>query len=148
MARRLPGRRPGRPEEPAGRRPGSGDRPATRKGRRADDGRRATAPALPGRPPFRPEEAEELGRATSPATGKVYGLARVCRLWGLPRSTVYCRRYQRIIPIEQRPAPKKRGPLGPCSDEELVGYIRRILTESPFHGGGIGRYGRGCATGV
>jgi hypothetical protein len=31
---------------------------------------------------------------------------------------------------------KKRGPHGPCSDEELVGHIRRILTESPFHGEG------------
>jgi hypothetical protein len=30
----------------------------------------------------------------------------------------------------------KRGPQGPCSDEELVGHIRRILTESPFHGEG------------
>jgi transposase InsO family protein len=91
---------------------------------------------VPGRPPFRPEEAEELGRATSPATGKRYGLARVCRLWDLPRSTFYYQRHERTIPIEQRPAPSKRGPLGPCSDEELVGHIRRILTESPFHGEG------------
>jgi transposase InsO family protein len=28
------------------------------------------------------------------------------------------------------------GPLGACSDEELIGHIRRILTESPFHGEG------------
>src|SRR5262249_27803535 len=33
-------------------------------------------------------------------------------------------------PFEERPKPKKRGPLGACPDEELVGHIRRILTES------------------
>jgi transposase InsO family protein len=63
-------------------------------------------------------------------------LARVCRLWDLPRSTVYFRRHQESMPIKQRPEVKKRGPQGPCSDEELVGHIRRILTESPFHGEG------------
>jgi transposase InsO family protein len=54
----------------------------------------------------------------------------------LPRSTVYFQRHQRTIPLEERPEPKKRGPLGACPDEELVGHIRRILTESPFHGEG------------
>jgi hypothetical protein len=54
----------------------------------------------------------------------------------LPRSTLYFQRHQRTIPLEERPEPKKRGPLGACPDEELVGHIRRILTESPFHGEG------------
>jgi transposase InsO family protein len=54
----------------------------------------------------------------------------------LPRSTVYFRRHQRTVPVEERPEPKRRGPLGPGSDEELLGHIRRILTESPFHGEG------------
>jgi putative transposase len=91
---------------------------------------------VPGRPPFRPEEAEAVGQTVSPSTGQRYGLARVCRLWDLPRSTVYLRRHQATIPIDQRPEPKRRGPLGACSDEDLVGHIRRILTESPFHGEG------------
>jgi transposase InsO family protein len=91
---------------------------------------------VPGRPPFRPEEAEAVGQATSPSTGQRYGLARVCRLWDLPRSTVYFQRSQRTIPIEERPEAKRRGPLGACTDEDLVGHIRRILTESPFHGEG------------
>jgi hypothetical protein len=91
---------------------------------------------VPGRPPFRPEEAEAVGRSVSPSTGQRYGLARVCRLWDLPRSTVYLQRHQRAIPIEQRPEPSRRGPLGAGSDEQLIGYIRRILTESPFHGEG------------
>jgi hypothetical protein len=91
---------------------------------------------VPSRAPFRPEEAEAVGQAVSPSTGRRYGLARVCRTWDLPRSTLYFGRHQRTIPVEQRPEFKRRGPLGPCSDEELVGHIRRILTESPFHGEG------------
>jgi hypothetical protein len=63
-------------------------------------------------------------------------LARVCRLWDLPCSTVYVQIHQRTIPVEQRLSPKKRGPLGPYSDEALVSHIRRILTDSPFHGEG------------
>jgi transposase InsO family protein len=63
-------------------------------------------------------------------------LARVCRAWDLPRSTVYFRRHQATIPINRRPEPKRRGPLGAGSDQELVGHIRRVPTESPFHGEG------------
>jgi hypothetical protein len=63
-------------------------------------------------------------------------LARVCRLWDLPRSTLYCHRHRESIPTEPRPEARKRGPQGPCSDEELVGHIHRILTESPFDGEG------------
>jgi transposase InsO family protein len=32
--------------------------------------------------------------------------------------------------------PRKRGPLGAGSDADLVGHIRRVLAESPFHGEG------------
>lgn len=35
-----------------------------------------------------------------------------------------------------RPVPRKRGPIGAATDEELVGHIRRVLAESPFHGEG------------
>jgi hypothetical protein len=54
----------------------------------------------------------------------------------LPRSTVYFRRHQRTVPIEECPEPKRRGPHGACSDGELIGHIRRVLAESPFHGEG------------
>jgi hypothetical protein len=91
---------------------------------------------VPGRPPFRPEEAEAVGQTVSPSTGQRYGLARVCRTWDLPRSTVYFRRHQATLPVEQRPVPRRRASLGPCSDEELAAHIRRILTDSPFHGEG------------
>jgi putative transposase len=63
-------------------------------------------------------------------------VARVCRTWDLPRSTVYFRRHQAAIPLEQRPEPRRRGPRGACSDQELVDHIRHILAESLFHGEG------------
>jgi hypothetical protein len=72
----------------------------------------------------------------SPSTGRRYGLARVCRLWGLPRSTVYFRRHRATTPMDQRPEPKSRSPLGACSDEDLVVHIRRMLGGSPSHGEG------------
>ena len=34
------------------------------------------------------------------------------------------------------PPSAKRGPLGPCSDTELVDHIRNTLADSPFHGEG------------
>jgi putative transposase len=77
-----------------------------------------------------------MSQATSPSTGRLYGLARVCRIWKLPRSTVYHRRRQAEIPADARSGPRRRGPQGPCSDEELVEHIRRVLRESPFHGEG------------
>jgi transposase InsO family protein len=63
-------------------------------------------------------------------------MQRVCRIFGLARSTAYYLKAREAVPSEQRPGPRKRGPVGPCSDEELVGYIRRVLAESPFHGEG------------
>ena len=34
------------------------------------------------------------------------------------------------------PRPHKRGPVGPCTDAELLGHIRQVLEDSPFHGEG------------
>lgn len=55
---------------------------------------------------------------------------------GVPRSTHYHRRRRDAVPPGQRPAPRKRGPIAPCDDEALVGHIRRVLADSPFHGEG------------
>ena len=73
-----------------------------------------------------------MSQACSTSLGKIYGLQRVCRVWGFPRSTIYEQRRKRTDP---RPA-SRRGPQGPCSDEELVKHIRTVLLESPFHGEG------------
>jgi putative transposase len=71
-----------------------------------------------------------MSQATSPSTGKPYGLARVCRVWGIARSTVYWQRHERP------PLGARRGPLGPCADDQLVDHIRHILEASPFPGEG------------
>ena len=73
-----------------------------------------------------------MSQACSISTGKVYGLKRVCHMWNVPRSTVYARRQRKSFP---RPI-TRRGPKGPCIDEELVEHIRTVLLESPFHGEG------------
>jgi putative transposase len=93
-------------------------------------------PAPGERSPFCVEEAGHLSRSASPSTGKRYGLHRVCRIFGLARSTAYYLKARQAVPSEQRPSPKKRGPLGAGPDSDLVGHIRRVLAESPFTGEG------------
>lgn len=62
-----------------------------------------------------------------------YGIARVCRVWGVARSGVYRLRRAADVP----PAPRRRpGPVGSVDDIGLVTAIRRVLAESPFHGEG------------
>jgi hypothetical protein len=34
-----------------------------------------------------------MSQATSPSPGQPYGLARVCRVWGVARSTLYWQRH-------------------------------------------------------
>ena len=72
-----------------------------------------------------------MSQSVSPSTGKAYGLARVCRVWVIPRSTIY---FQRQCPSEI--SHSRRGPDGPCKDAELVEHIEAVLTGSPFHGEG------------
>jgi putative transposase len=71
-----------------------------------------------------------MSQAISPSTAQSYGLARVCRVWGIARSTVYWQRHEHTMPAA------RRGPLGPCTDDELVDHIRRVLQASPFPGEG------------
>jgi putative transposase len=72
-----------------------------------------------------------MSRQVSPSTNKVYGLLRVTGIWGVSRATLY--RHRRPTKLVER---KRPGPLGAMSDEELVVAIRRLLTDSPFHGEG------------
>jgi hypothetical protein len=71
-----------------------------------------------------------MSQAISPSTNTNYGLARVCRVWGVARSTVYWQRQERGG-TASRP-----GPTGPCTDAELVVHIRTVLQASPFYGEG------------
>ena len=69
--------------------------------------------------------------ATSPGSGRPYGLALVCRVWRVARATVYRRRAPAV------PGPRRRpGPVGPMPDAELLERIRGVLAASPFHGEG------------
>ncbi len=63
-------------------------------------------------------------------------MQRVCRVFGMARSTAYSLKAREAVPPDQRPSPKKRGPVGAATDEELVGHIRTALADSPFHGEG------------
>jgi putative transposase len=65
----------------------------------------------------------------SPSTGQPYGLARVVRLWGICRATVY--RHRRPEAAGGRP-----GPVGAMSDSDLVGAIREVIGAGGFHGEG------------
>jgi transposase InsO family protein len=77
-----------------------------------------------------------LSRSASPGTGRRYGLQRVCRIFGMARSTAYDLKARAAVPPEQRPVPRRRGPVGAATDDELVGHIRRVLAGSPFTGEG------------
>ena len=74
-----------------------------------------------------------MSQTCSPSTQRRYGLARVCRVWELARSTVYLRRRGGAAPA---PPPQKRGPKPRWSDDVLVEQIRAVLAASPFLGEG------------
>jgi putative transposase len=74
-----------------------------------------------------------MSTVISISTRRRYGVARVCRVWGVARSGLYRHRRAAELP----PAPRCRpGPQGPMPDAGLVEAIRQVLAESPFHGEG------------
>lgn len=75
--------------------------------------------------------------ATSPATGRRYGVERVCRVWQLPRSSFYFAR--RALPGHAGgapPEPRRRGPAPSVDDAALLAAIRADLAGTPFVGEG------------
>lgn len=76
-----------------------------------------------------------MSQTTSPGTGKPYGLERVCRVLGYPRSTLYAqqaRESAKVVPL----FPGRRGPKPKVSDADLLAAIRADLDASPFTGEG------------
>lgn len=74
-----------------------------------------------------------MSQTCSPSTQRRYGLARVCRVWEVARSTVYLHHERNGAPPTP---PAKRGPKPRWSDEQLVEQIRAVLAASPFLGEG------------
>jgi putative transposase len=66
-----------------------------------------------------------MSQANSPSAKRRYGLERVCRVWQLARSTVYARRGAKTS--RHRP-----GPVGACTDAELVEHLRAVLSGTPW----------------
>jgi putative transposase len=75
-----------------------------------------------------------MAAAISPATGRAYGVARVCDGFGVPRSSFYAwrRQQERIDP----PARSRRGPKPAISDAAVLSAIRTDLDRSPWIGEG------------
>jgi putative transposase len=76
-----------------------------------------------------------MAGAISPTTGRRYGVERVCRVWGVARSSFYA---ARAAGAEERPrrTPGRRGPKPAISDADLLAGIRADLARSPWSGEG------------
>ncbi len=72
-----------------------------------------------------------MSETVSPSVNRTYGLARVCRVWRVARSTIY---HQRNLPADRQAC--RPGPIGAASDAELVSAIRAVIETAPFHGEG------------
>jgi putative transposase len=76
-----------------------------------------------------------MAETVSPAAGRRYGVARVCKVWDVPRSSFYAARTAAADPSPQRPK-GRRGPKPAVSDAELLTAIRADLDRSPWSGEG------------
>ena len=77
-----------------------------------------------------------MADTTSPATGRPYGVARVCRVWEVARSSFYAARPAGADGIEPTARPARRAPQPAISDQDLPTAIRADLARSPWTGEG------------
>ena len=77
-----------------------------------------------------------MAEATSPAAGRCYGVARVCQVWEVPRSSFYAARQaaRRSHGGTSSPAAAVRSRPSPTQD--LLAAIRADLARSPWTGEG------------
>jgi putative transposase len=73
-----------------------------------------------------------MSQAISPSSKRSYGLARVCRVWGVSRASLY-RRRRAENPLR---VVGKRGPKTQYCDEELLALIREDLETTEWVGEG------------
>ena len=76
-----------------------------------------------------------MSASTSPATGRAYGLRRVCEVLGVPRSSLYAARTRDGASGVERAA-RKRGPVPVLDDAALLAKVRADLATSEFVGEG------------
>jgi transposase InsO family protein len=76
-----------------------------------------------------------MAGSVSPATGRRYGVARVCTVWGVARSSFYVARRAAQDPASMRPK-DRRGPKPAVPDGDLLAAIRADLARSPWSGEG------------
>ena len=67
-----------------------------------------------------------MSRAWSVSAKRAYGKARVCRLWGVARSTHYARQ----ATARRAVVSARRGRRPKVSDEALMEAIRQVLSEA------------------
>ena len=72
-----------------------------------------------------------MGETVSASANRASGLARVCRVWQVARSTIY---HQRNLPADRQG--RRPGPVGAATDAELVAEIRAVIESAPFYGEG------------
>ena len=77
-----------------------------------------------------------MAKATSSATGRCYGVARVCQVWEVPRSSFYAAQQAGAAEAGPPLSPARRGPKPATSDEDLLAAIRADLARSPWTGEG------------
>lgn len=73
-----------------------------------------------------------MSQETSPATGKRYGLKRICDALGVARSSIYSKREVTCSNIVL----KRPGPQGMVPETDLLQQIREDIEASPFKGEG------------
>lgn len=71
-------------------------------------------------------EILDLSRERSPSTGRLYGLARVARVFDVPRSSVY----DYLKRSKENTRKQRRGRRPELSDEMLLGILRDEISES------------------
>jgi putative transposase len=77
-----------------------------------------------------------MAETTSPSAGRRYGVARVCHVWEVPRSSFYAARAAAAESTKAGASPARRGPKPAISDGALLAAIRADLARSPWSGEG------------
>ena len=77
-----------------------------------------------------------MAAVTSPATGRRYGVARVCQVWEVPQSSFYAAQQAGTEEAGPKLSPARRGRKPVISDADLLAAIRGDLARSPWTGEG------------